>query len=144
MTTSTIESLSIRRVKPHEIPLHLLRQKKIWNLSVFYEMAVVATDWWAFVIDDGEASDPWAAVIITDNHLYDSVACQTLIVDKARRTPDRVALAIRIAYELGVAVAKQLGRKAIGTAVMKPETFLDALQDVDGIEVAETILKKEI
>ena len=78
-----------RHVKPFEIPLHLLEQKKIWNLEVFYRMAATATHWYAFVCSDGD--DDIGAFILYDDPLYDSVALQTVIVDKAHRTYETVA-----------------------------------------------------
>ena len=131
-----------RRVKPHEIPLRLLEQKKVWDLKVFYELAMVAHGWLAYVI--GPDDDPWGAIILEDNPLGMSIFCQTLIIDKARRTPERVSLASNYVYLLAREAAKQRGRRYLMTAVQDPDKFMEMIGNPPDVQVIETILRKEI
>jgi len=136
--------MRVKRVKPHEIPLRLLEQKKVWDLRVFYEFAVVrGHEWWAYVADEGDEDDPCAAFIITDNPLYRAVACTTIIVDKARRTPERVAQVAILAHEYTLALGRKLGRKYAGCAVKNPEKFIELLGNPE-IEILEHFVREEV
>lgn len=136
--------MRVKRVKPHEIPLRLLEQKKMWDVRVFYEFAIAhGHEWWAYVVDEGDELDPCAAFIITDNPLYRAVSCQTIIVDKARRTPERVAQVAILAHEVALALARSLGRQYAGCAVKDPDKFI-ALLGNPKVEVLEHIVREEV
>ena len=136
--------MRIRSVKPFEIPISLLEQKEAWDLRVFYEYAVVAPNWKAWLIDDGDEDDPFGAVIVTDNALYQVAECQTIIVDKARRTPERVAAAAIIAHELTLEEARRLGRKYAGCGVKNAEKFMEILGNPPAVEILETVVREEV
>lgn len=137
--------MRVKRVKPFEIPQRLLEQKKTWNLELFYEYAVRAEDSWsAFVMDQGDDGDPVVAVIITDDPLYDAVECQTIIVDKARRTPELVAEASIIARELTLAEGRKRGRKYAGCGTKEPEKFLQIWGNPPTAVILESVIREEV
>ena len=137
--------MRVKQVKPHEIPLHLLRQKKVWDISLFHEYAVRAGDSWrAFVMDEGDEGDPFAAVIISDAPLSMAVDCHTIIVDKVRRTPDRVAAAAVFAHEAALSWARELGRPYAGCGVKNPEKFMEILGNPPTVEILETIVRETV
>lgn len=133
-----------RAVKPHEIPRRLLEQKKAWDLEVFYEIAARDPAWWAVLFDEGDPDDPVAAVILADAPLYYSVQYETLIVDKARRTPERVREAFYLGHELAVEKARQLGRKYVGWASPDPGKWLDTIGHPPKAEILEHVTREEI
>ena len=133
-----------RRVKPFEIPVRLLAQKKIWDLKVFYEMAMVAQDWSAFLLLDDDDDEAVGAIIIADNPLYRAVACQTVIVDKAKRTAKRVAETAWIARELTLEEARQRGRPYATCAVLNAQKYLEILGNPPTIKITETLVLEEV
>jgi len=133
----------VKRVKPHEIPIRLLEQKEAWDLRVFFERAVAAEDWRAYVVDEGDENDPVGAFIITDNPMYRAVDCQTIIVDKARRTPERVAMVSILAHEYTLSYGRGLGRKYAGCGVKNAEKFIAILGNPN-IEILETVVREEL
>lgn len=136
--------MRVKQVKPHEIPLRLLEQKKTWDLRVFYEYAIAnGHEWWAYVIDEGDEGDPFAAFIVTDNRLHDAVACQTIIVDKERRTPERVQRVAILAHEFTLTRGRELGRKYAGCAVQNAEKFIELLGNPN-IEILEQVVREEL
>lgn len=136
--------MNINEVKPHEIPLRLLEQKKIWDLRVFYELAIKGAPWRAFLFDEGDMGDPVAAVILADSPLADAVECQTIIVDKERRTPERVAHVAIIAHALALEEARRLGRRYAGCGVRNPQKFLDILGNPPKAEILEHVVREEV
>lgn len=136
--------MRVKQVKPHEIPLSLLEQKKAWDLKLFYEFAVTnGNEWPSYVIDEGDEGDPFAAFILNDNPMYRGVMCHTIIVDKERRTLERVSKVAIIAHEYTVALAQRLGRKYAGTAVRDPEKFIEILGNPN-VEILEHTVREEV
>ncbi len=137
--------MRVKRVKPHEIPLRLLEQKKMWDLRVFYEYAANAGDsWLAFVMDEGDEDDPYAAVILADCPMSMAVDWQTLIIDKPRRTPERFRDVMTFGYAALRAFANRLGRRYICTSINDPDKYLGAIGHPPAIEIAEYVLREEI
>jgi hypothetical protein len=142
MRTTT---LRVKRVKPHEIPLHLLRQKKTWDLRVFYEYSLLAGDnWCAFVLDEGDDGDPFAAVILADVLLSDCVEVHTLIVDKARRDTEHVAAAALFARSAALAFARHQGRKYAAAGLKQPQKFMDIFGHPPTMEIVETVIREAV
>jgi hypothetical protein len=134
--------MRVRQVKPHEIPLRLLKQKKVWDLKVFYEFAMTGAPWTAYLL--GEDDDPWGAVILEDSPLAMAVFCQTIIVDKTRRTPENVMAAAIYAHEATLEKARVLGRPYAGCGVQNPEKFLEILGNPPTAKIVEHVVREEV
>lgn len=134
--------MRVRQVKPHEIPLRLLRQKKVWDLRVFYELAMSVDSWTAYLLGDDD--DPWGAIIIEDSPLAMAVSCQTIIVDKARRTQENVMAAAIYAHEATLEKARELGRPYVGCGVKNPEKFLEILGHPPTAQIVECWVREEV
>jgi hypothetical protein len=133
--------MKLRLVKAHEIPLHLLRQKKMWDLEVFYRMAILAEDWWAFMLSkDGEDI---GAFILHDDPLYDSVGMNTMIIDKQYRTYELVEEAGKLAQEAALIAASELGRSFITTSTLTPERHIKMMGNEEDWDILQsTIIRK--
>lgn len=130
-------------MKPHEIPVRLLEQKKTWDLEAFYEIAMQNPSWWCFLVGDDGDEEPFGALILSDNPLYDEVDGHTVIVDKAVRTPERAEATIRLGLAMTKEIARQLGRKYMGASVRDPDRFIAQLGDSE-FQVVESVIRREI
>lgn len=131
------------RVKPFEIPRHLLEQKKLWNLEVFYALAYKNPDaWMSFMLE--ESGVPVGCFILYDDPLYDSIATQTLIVDKQWRMEAVVSEASRLVYDAMKAIAIEFGRKRIMAQVRNPQKFIERLGNPEGVKIGESVLMEEV
>lgn len=135
-----VDPTFIRQVKPIEIPIRLLQQKTAWNLEEFCRYAVLATNWHAYVW--GQVSEEWAAILLIDDRVYDSIFWETLIVDKEYR--GFVPEVVRRSFKICEALARQLGRKYVTTCTHKPKAYLRMLGNPPGVEEVETRLRKEV
>lgn len=130
----------IRQVKLLDLPLRLLKQKKSWDIAEFCRCAVLVTNWYAYVW--GAEGEEWAMIIAVDDPIYDSVLCETLIVDKDNR--EHVPEVVRAAFQICEALAKQLGRKYVTTCTRTPNAYLRLLGNPSDIQRLETRLRKEV
>lgn len=135
--------MRIRYVKPFELPEWLLKQKKGWNLDVFYRMAHQASDiWMSFMLEkDGEDI---GCFIAYDDELFDTIATQTLIVDKAHRDEDTVTEATRLVYKSLKRIANKFGRHRIAAEVMNPDRFMSRLGNPPGLKTGEVVIMEEL
>ncbi len=137
--------MEIEPVKPHEIPVRLLEQKKMWDTRLFCEAAITSDNWTAYVFsDDGEGADPWGAMIFVDEPMADALCCQTVIIDKKRRTPERLSAMLVYGHQLLRAAARSLGRKYAVVTMRDADKYLEILGNPEGAEVIETVIREEV
>lgn len=130
-------------VKPHEIPLYLIKQKRAWDPVEFYRLALVAEDQWrAFLFTEEQRIV--GALILADDPLYYAVVLQTLILDKYYRTEERLSEIAPMCRDLALDWARQLGRKVIMSAIQPAEKFIQISGCGPTAEIVEHVIREEV
>ena len=136
--------MKANEVKPHELPLYLVQQKKQWNPAEFYRIAYQVDNWRAFMLE--EDGLPVGALVLTDEPIADAVVLQTIIIDTPLRCEERVVEGSRLIRTLGVEWARQLGRKYIIASTMPAfaERWLAGAGCGPSAHIIEATIREEV
>jgi hypothetical protein len=130
-------------IKPHEIPLYLIQQKKMWDVEEYYRIASQDPNWLSWLIEDDELGLTVGAFIVCDDALHFGVRLQTVIVDKPYRTTERVAEATWMGRNAALMVAKMLGRKWGFCASQHAEKYMKYGECGPTAEIVESVIREE-
>ena len=123
-------ALSLRAVAAAELPRDLLAQKKTLDVERFYESAQAGLlPVTCFVVDEEGIPDPVCLFIMARSPIYRGVLIDTLVVDQARRTDERVRACLRLAKSTAEAVAREIGETRVFWSTDRPERMINMLGD---------------
>ena len=130
-------------VKPHQIPLYLIKQKKGWDPIEFYRVALgITTQWRAYLFTEKQRII--GTLILADDPLHYAVALQTLVIDKEYRTQERLGKIAPMCRNLALAWARELGRKCIMSAIRPAEKFIEISGCGPTTQIVESVIREEV
>jgi len=93
-----------------------------------------------FLVDEDGIPDPVCLFIMARSPIYRGVLIDTLVVDRAHRTDERVRACLRLAKSTAEAVAREIGETRVFWSTDRPERMLELLGDAR-VHAVETTLE---
>lgn len=125
-----MESVGLKRVRPHEVPKSLLEQKD-WDLEEFYGLSGNRA-WEAFLYE--EEGHPVGCFMLSHTPLHGEVVIDTLIIDRAHRSYATLRKVFGAAKLVAKAYAKMVGADHVSWTTDHPEVYEKRLAPNSGIE----------
>lgn len=132
-----LSPLGLRMVRVDEIPRALLEQKRGLDVERLQAAADLGAPLWAFLAL--EAGEPIACWVCARAAWTQGLLIDTLIVDRERRTDERVGAVLRLALRSAETLARSLGESLVTWSTDRPDRMRELIGD-DRVRPAETTL----
>lgn len=128
----------------HEVPEHLIKQKKTWDAEQFYGRAMSVNGWEAYVFFDSDTDAEIGVMLCSFDRLFNRIAIDTLIIDELLR--HRVTVlreVIRVATDTAVSLARGYGATSIAWETENPGVYERWLAELHPVRET-TVMRVEV